>query len=91
MFVCDYELSSENNTLRLPKGAKVLSAGVARGKIFIWVLMDSNSIYEDRYFGVVKTGQTIPAFNIGDRGATYHFIGTVAPDDVTKHVFERSL
>lgn len=58
--VWKYEVGLDR-TLRLPKGAKVLSADHQFGEIFIWILVnpDPTVEHEARKFEVYGTGHTI--------------------------------
>ena len=79
-----YKLSdSDELTINMPKGAKILSIQVQAGIPCMWVLVDEMADREDRYFQTKGTGQEIP--NI--EGLTY--ISTFQEPPFVWHLFER--
>lgn len=83
MEVWKYHLS-EDNTIEMPRGAKILCLQMQNGKPTIWAMVNPKMPRQKRRFMFVDTGETFDA-----HGLTY--IGTVQ-DDVgyVSHVFERS-
>lgn len=70
-------------TMELPRGAKVLSAGIQDDAFFIWVQVDDAETTEFRQFEVYGTGWEIP-FPQNELA----FISTVHRDGWVWHVFE---
>jgi hypothetical protein len=69
--------------LTLPEGSKILSAGVQKEDIFIWVLIDKDIMaYETRTFHVYGTGDQI------DSSLNLKFIETVFITEFVWHIFE---
>lgn len=85
MTIHKYELSP-TLTKFLPRGARVISVGVQRGRICLWAVVDPKEPLERRDFHIFGTGFTMPA-HIAENG---YFIGTVMMDGDTYvfHVFE---
>jgi hypothetical protein len=64
-----YKYKIGTGELQLPRGAKVLTAGIQGEDIFIWAEVDDSALPEHRSFYVYGTGHLIP-----DRAC---YIGTV--------------
>ena len=64
---------SGNGFLSLPKGSRILSAGMQRTDVFIWALVDTNAPLVERRVVVFPTG-----WRLSPEEQTYDFIGTVA-------------
>lgn len=73
-------------TVKMPSGAKVLSAGVQEGRIHIWAEVDPDRNQVLKRFHVVGTGHPMPDPAIGK----LRFIDTVhmAGGELVFHVFE---
>jgi len=46
--------------IQIPKGAKVLTAGIQLGKVVLWAEVDTEQVLEHRTFHVYGTGHLIP-------------------------------
>lgn len=72
-------------TIRLPKGAEILSVGTLYGKPqpYVWALHEIDAKKVDRKFRVYGTGHPIPEDNL-------KFIGTIQVHngDIVHHLFE---
>lgn len=71
----------KNQKLRLPKGAKVLSAQLQKETIFLWAEIDPGNPVEERTFSVICTGV---AFD--DK---LEFIDTVQQSPYVWHIYEK--
>ena len=69
--------------IEMPKGAKILSAGIQQGKIQVWALVDKHNKIETREFTVFGTGWPM---NIKENALK--FIQTIFDRDFVWHVFE---
>lgn len=79
-----FELTAESEfTVEMPRGAKVLSVGVQREVVCLWVLVDTDNPKDERTFLIWGTGHSIDS----DTGT---YIGTVILQDgaIVWHVFE---
>lgn len=67
--------------IEMPKGAKIIKAGVQSREIYIWVQIDENVVEtETRRVEVVGTGESFVAGN---------YIDTVFLGSLVFHVYER--
>lgn len=84
MKIFKYELNGlAGQEVMIPKGAKILSAGVQHGKIQIWALVEPTNKLEAREFSVFGTGWPV---NIKEN--FLQFIQTVFDGGLVWHVFE---
>ena len=95
MIIKKYEVPDYGGEIKMPQGAKILSAVARDSGVFIYVLLDYTSgKLKDRYIEVLYTDENLPAFRVGDfaagRGTTRRFINTVIDGDLVGHVFERT-
>jgi hypothetical protein len=51
-----YELSSKDASMKLPKGAEILSVAIQDGRPMMWALVDPENVLEDRFISTVGTG-----------------------------------
>jgi hypothetical protein len=51
-----YELSSKDASMKLPKGAEILSVAIQDGRPMLWALVDPENVLEDRFISTVGTG-----------------------------------
>jgi hypothetical protein len=78
---------TDQQTLSLPVGAKILSVHNQNNNICLWVMVDMFSQeYEDRIIEMFGTG---PGFYIDEKERTY--IGTVVLEKYVWHIFELNL
>lgn len=85
MKIYKYEVPiTENPTINMEVGAKILSFQIQRGKPVIWALVNPNAPTEERWFTLVGTGMDLPEY--GD----LEFIGTIQMEsgDLVWHLFE---
>lgn len=75
------ELAAEQ-WVNVPKDAAVLSLGVQREEIVVWVECDPTSEKELRKFYIAGTGSAPPDSDVG------RFVGTVQIQSFVAHVFE---
>jgi hypothetical protein len=78
-----FDFDSDEVTVMLPVGAKVLAVHEQHGLPCVWFLVDTDAPKQDRTFWFVGTGQEIP------EGAS-EYVGTVLLDGgrFVLHVFE---
>ena len=79
-----FELSGVNTTLKLPVGAKVISAKTQKGGVYIWVMLDPDLPFEvERTFTMIGTGQTF-------KRGMFLYVSTVSlfAQSLILHVFE---
>jgi hypothetical protein len=71
--------------VKMPRGAKILSAHAQGNVPTIWFLCDADEPIEEREIAIVATGSAAPY------PAEAHFIGTIQFDGggVVVHVFEK--
>lgn len=55
-----YKYLIDGGEMQLPRGAKVLTAGIQGENIYIWAEVDPNEILEHRTFRVFGTGHILP-------------------------------
>lgn len=55
-----YKYKIGSGELQLPRGAKVLTAGIQGEDIFIWAEVDTDAVLEHRSFYVYGTGHIVP-------------------------------
>lgn len=81
-----YQLNDVTDTITMPEGAQVLSAGVNKGKddVFIWCLVDTDNALVERKFATIGTGWDMSLLANND----LVFIDTVFVDWMVFHVFE---
>lgn len=75
-------------TLEIPKGSQVLYAGVQRGELCLWVLVNTEGIREKRIFNVVGT-----EWELDNKHTRESYIGTIQLEGVfvgnlVFHVFD---
>lgn len=51
-----YELRSQNPSMKLPKGAEILTVQVQDGRPMLWALVDPENVLEDRFITTFGTG-----------------------------------
>jgi len=86
-----YELDLVRPTILVPPGSEVLSVGVKKGRVFVWVLVTAGTVNTEKInFNVYSTGFEIPMNeNMGN------FLGTIllCEDELVGlvyHIFERT-
>jgi hypothetical protein len=62
---------ADEPVVRMPKGARILSAQAQHGALCVWAVVDTDQRYEDRRFRVYGTGHPV------DTPPSWAFIGTV--------------
>lgn len=72
---------TELPTIRMPKGAEVLSVQDQMGHLCLWAIVDPDEEMEDRHFRIFGTGHPI-VYPTGD------FIGTVQQGQFVWHIFD---
>lgn len=77
---------TDHQKVALPKGAQVLSCGIQRDVLCIWVLVDPDVQLEDRGFYIHGTGHFVNPELIGE------FVGTffLAEGSLVFHLFEEA-
>lgn len=84
--VWKYQLSQSEITLRMPKGAEILTAQIQRGAgLVLWALVEPEELaLESRKFFVATTGELLQAT------AEWVYVGTVQYDggQYVVHIFE---
>ena len=73
--VTDYQ------SVRMPKGAEILSVADQQGELCVWALVDSDAELEDRMFYIFGTGNS---FN---EVIPMNFLGSVQQNVFVWHVF----
>jgi hypothetical protein len=70
-------------TIKLPAGAQILDVNIQHGSVYLWALVNSERVLEDRTFRIAGTGHEIKQI------PTKH-IGTIrlSDGDLVFHVFE---
>jgi hypothetical protein len=78
---------TDTQTIKLPKGAEVLSVQIQLGGPCMWALVDPNAKEEERLFETFGTGHPIPCDAVTGR----RYIGTYQLESraMVFHVFER--
>ena len=51
-----YELRNQDASMKLPKGAEILSVAIQDGRPMMWALVDPDNVLEDRFISTVGTG-----------------------------------
>ena len=51
-----YELRSQDASMKLPKGAEILTVQIQDGRPMIWALVDPENVLVDRFISIVGTG-----------------------------------
>ena len=51
-----YELTSQDASMKLPKGAEILTVQIQDGRPMLWALVDPDNVLEDRVISTVGTG-----------------------------------
>lgn len=74
---------TDEQTISMPKGARILSVAEQRDELCLWSLVDETRPTEERTIYVVGTGN--PAKHVD----TAIFIGTVQISSFVWHIFER--
>ena len=73
---------SENQEIKMPEDAKVVSFQSMNSGLFIWALVDDDNLLKPRHFFITTTGQAITENNL-------HYIGTeVVNNSMVYHLFE---
>lgn len=81
-----YRIEAENPyTLKMPKGAKVLTAAAQGDSVQIWAEVDPRAETEDRTFETFPTGSEM----VEDMGIERAYVNTVFMDWLVFHVYER--
>lgn len=84
MKIFKYELKiATTQCIYIPKESKILSVGVQKANIVLWVLVTEAIENVPRIIEVCGTGRTIPESN------KLNFIGTVIINPFVWHIFER--
>lgn len=79
-----YELNEQGvQTLKMPKGAEVISAIEQNNKVIVYAIVDITKENEEREFSVIGTGWNIP----DELLESNKFIGTVKVGIFVWHVF----
>lgn len=78
-----FTLSHDNQSFALPANAQVLSAGIQKEQIVIWVLLDERAPKIKRWFRFFGTGE-----QIAPDPEALRFIQTVFYRALVWHVFE---
>ncbi len=82
--VWKYELQIvDEQTLEMPRGAKVLSVANQSGKLCLWAEVDQSERIVYRHFLIIGTGNLIT-----EDFELRKFVGTVLIDPFVWHVFE---
>lgn len=72
----------ERSSVRMPRGAKILSVGMRGPQMFAWTLVEKGRTDTvERRFSIFGTGHTIPDDHIGV------FVGTVLDGPYVWHIF----
>ena len=79
-----YQLYADNRPTEMPAYAKVLSAGVQAGEIFIWALVDTTAESHQRQLYVYPTGGAINPM----LSEKLKLLNTVFVGALVFHVFE---
>lgn len=81
-----FELSVDNLSIEMPKGAEILSVQVQNNKPCIWALVDPKAPMKEKVIEVFGTGKEVPC-----DGISRTFIGTFQLQDGmwVFHLFER--
>lgn len=88
LMIHKYRLAIGTNSITLPRGAAILSTDMQNEGVYVWALVNADSVFTDeRIFEVFMTGQLIGALP----GTRRKFIGTVLLQGrcFVVHVFER--
>lgn len=75
----------KKETVKMPKGAVVLSVQVQMEKICVWAEVSEMAIKEDRIFETFGTGDDIPC----GMGVQRKYVGTIQDNGYVGHVYER--
>jgi hypothetical protein len=51
-----YELRSKDGSIKLPKGAEILTVQIQDGRPMLWALISPGNVLEDRFISTVGTG-----------------------------------
>lgn len=78
-----FTLTHDNQSFALPANAQVLSAGIPKELIVIWVLLDERAPKIKRWFRFFGTGE-----QIAQSPEALCFVQTVFYKDLVWHVFE---
>lgn len=82
-FIWKYTLEiTDEQTIKMPVGLKILSAQLQANAVCIWALCDAEQRMEQRHFVIIGTGHPVPAFRL-----TY--IATIQQECLVWHLFER--
>lgn len=81
--VYKYPLKRTQNTLQMPKGAKVLTVARQGDNPTLWAMVDPEAAMEDRTFSVVGTGESFDAEHAEYVGTSHEIMGWMV-----FHVFE---
>lgn len=81
-----FELSMDNLSIKMPKGAQILSVQVQNNRPCIWALVDPKAEIKEKVIEIFGTGEAIPC-----DGISRVFIGTFQLQEGTWvfHLFER--
>ena len=81
-----YELTSQDCTLKLPKGAKILTVKLQNTKPTLWALVDPEAELEARHICIVGTGwDVVHSWDVEDN---MKYIETYMEEYYVWHVFE---
>jgi hypothetical protein len=51
-----YELRSQDASMKLPKGAEILTVQIQDGRPMLWALVNPGNVLQDRFISTVGTG-----------------------------------
>lgn len=76
-------------TIEMPKGARIIHVGFQRGTLYVWALVDSTAPKETRNFLIYSTGDVFP-IKEGISAEMLSHLGTFLLDEdkIVVHVFE---
>lgn len=70
-------------TIKMPKFAKILSVGVQQESVFLWALVDTDKLEENRHFRIAGTGHPIEEAHLTFLGTVFLMRG-----QLVFHIFE---
>lgn len=81
IFKYTIQTPSQNPSVQLPVGAKILKVGVQDDKIVFWAEVDTYNVIETKHFEVFGTGWELP------EDSTLVYLGTVFMGEYVFHVY----
>ena len=75
-----YEVRSQDASMKLPKGAEILTVAIQDGRPMMWALVDPENVLVDRFISTVGTG-----WQVEDN---MKYICTYMEEYLVWHVFE---